>query len=88
MISIKMATIDDVEIIVPLFDDYRIFYNQQSDQAAGKHFLEERMTRYESVIFLAFNDAAPAGFTQLYPIFSVSLKRSWILNDLLCNAGL
>jgi GNAT superfamily N-acetyltransferase len=83
MISIKMATAEDVDIIVPLFGAYRIFYNQPSEPAAEKQFLEERIRRNESVIFLAFNQAEAVGFTQLYPMFSsVSMKRLWVLNDL------
>jgi ribosomal protein S18 acetylase RimI-like enzyme len=83
MISIKMATTEDVDIIVPLFEAYRIFYNQAPDPVAEKQFLEERISRNESVIFIASWDFQPVGFTQLYPLFSsVSLKRLWVLNDL------
>lgn len=41
----------------------------------------------ESVIFLATIDDNPAGFVQLYPIFSsVQIKRAWLLNDLYVDA--
>jgi len=82
---IRRATISDLEDAAPLFDAYRQFYGQRSDVAAARDFLDERLRRDESVIFLAAaEDKREAlGFTQLYPSFSsVSLKRLWVLNDL------
>jgi GNAT superfamily N-acetyltransferase len=88
MFNIRRATIDDVQLIAPLFNDYRVFYKQASDLNAAKKFLEERLLKNESVIFLAFNEDNAVGFTQLYPVFSsVSMKRAWILNDLFINAS-
>jgi GNAT superfamily N-acetyltransferase len=74
----------ELDVLVPLFDAYRGFYKADSDQAAARAFLTERIERDESVIFVAYASAhAAAGFTQLYPSFSsVSLRRLWILNDL------
>ena len=41
------------------------------------------MKRKESVIFVAEERDELIGFTQLFPIFSsVSMKRTWLLNDL------
>ena len=83
-ITIVRAELKDLEEVVPLFDDYREFYERESDHAAARAFLTERTERGESVIFLAYaRPREPVGFTQLYPSFSsVSLKRLWILNDL------
>jgi GNAT superfamily N-acetyltransferase len=74
----------DLEDVIPLFDEYREFYEAGSDHAAARAFLTERIERDESVIFIAYaNPREPAGFTQLYRSFSsVSLKPLWILNDL------
>jgi GNAT superfamily N-acetyltransferase len=85
--QIKRATISDLDGAAPLFDAYRRFYGQRPDLAAARAFLDERLRRDESVIFLAVADGQPSGealgFTQLYPSFSsVSLKRLWVLNDL------
>ena len=81
--EIKRATISDLDDASPLFDAYRQFYGQPSDVAAARAFLDERLRRDESVIFLAVEDNEALGFTQLYPSFSsVSLKRLWVLNDL------
>lgn len=69
--------------LAPLFDGYRLFYEQKSDLAAARNFLEERLKLGESVLFMAKMGGEPAGFVQLYPTFSsVSMERSWILNDL------
>jgi GNAT superfamily N-acetyltransferase len=82
-VRIVRAERDHLEDVVPLFDEYRGFYEADSDQAAARAFLTERTDRDESVIFLAYVGSEPVGFTQLYPSFSsVSLKRLWILNDL------
>ena len=77
------AELGDLDALVPLFDGYRRFYAQPSDPDGARTFLADRLKRGESVIFLAVVDGVIAGFTQLYPSFSsVSLTRSWILNDL------
>lgn len=77
------ASLDDLDALVPLFDGYRRFYGRPSDLTGARAFLDERIKRNESVIFLAVADGTIAGFTQLYPLFSsVSLQRLWVLNDL------
>ena len=84
-IEIRQATINDLEGLAVLFDQYRIFYGQASDIEKADAFLFDRFAHNESVIFVAEDKGAnkPAGFTQLYPIFSsVSMKRVWLLNDL------
>ena len=81
--TIKKATISDLEHIVPLFDAYRVFYKQPSNQESARNFLKERFTNKENVIFIALENGEPAGFTQLYTTFSsVSLQPTYILNDL------
>ena len=81
--TIITATLDHIEDLVPLFDAYRVFYKQQSDPEAARAFLSERLYLGESMIFLAYHEGRPVGFTQLYPLFSsTSMKRIWLLNDL------
>lgn len=83
MITVRKATLEDIEELTILFNAYRIFYKQPGDLLAARTFLKERLIQNESVVFLAFNANKAIGFTQLYPIFSsVSLKRAWLLNDL------
>jgi ribosomal protein S18 acetylase RimI-like enzyme len=86
-LQVRQATDDDVDLIAPLFDDYRRFYDQRSDLEGARAFIRARLQRWESVILLALSTNAthaPAlGFVQLYPSFSsVSMRRLWILNDL------
>ena len=88
MISIRKASIEDINKLTDLFDLYRIFYHQPSDILAVKKFLQQRMEREESVIFTAEQEEKLVGFIQLYPIFSsVSLQRTWLLNDLYVHAS-
>jgi ribosomal protein S18 acetylase RimI-like enzyme len=79
------ATLADLDAVASLFDAYRVFYRQASDVATARSFIEARLLRDESVIFLTRDAAsgAASGFTQLYPAYSsVSARRIWILNDL------
>jgi ribosomal protein S18 acetylase RimI-like enzyme len=81
--TIRQATVDDVEQLVPLFDAYRQFYGRTSDVAAARTFLLARFSNRESTLFIAHQGETAIGFAQLYPSFSsVSLARIFILNDL------
>jgi len=80
----KRATKDDLQVLIPLFDGYRVFYNQTSNPEAAGTFLAERFEKEDSVILIAVDEEGNGlGFTQLYPSFSsVSMQRTYILNDL------
>jgi GNAT superfamily N-acetyltransferase len=83
--KILKASLEDLEIVTPLFDLYRQFYGQETDINSANEFMSDRIRNNESVIFLAIDEKnnTGMGFVQLYPAFSsVSLKRIWILNDL------
>jgi len=83
MTDIRRATLEDLDLVAPLFDGYRRFYGQPADIPRAKAFLRERLERNESTILLAMRDGTAAGFTQLYPLFSsVRTARLWLLNDL------
>ncbi|HET7266852.1 MAG TPA: GNAT family N-acetyltransferase [Oleiagrimonas sp.] len=89
-IAIHYASLDDLDVLATLFNDYRVFYRQDPDLAGARHFLHERMRLRESVILLASDaDSGEAlGFVQLYPGFSsVAAMRIWILNDLFVSAN-
>ena len=80
---VRAAGLQDIDLVVPLFDGYRQFYGRTSDEILARAFLQERMKRKESVIFLAEVNGRAVGFTQLYPSFtSTGAARIWILNDL------
>jgi len=84
-VNTRQARLDDLPILAPLFDAYRQFYRQPADLDLAHRFLEARISRQESVIFLALDNAESRGlgFVQLYPSFSsVAATPTWILNDL------
>ena len=84
MITIKKAGLEDLKDAAILFDAYRVFYKKASDLAKGKAFLQERLERGESILYIACTAQGKAvGFTQLYPLFSSTrMQRLWLLNDL------
>jgi GNAT superfamily N-acetyltransferase len=82
-IEIVQATPADVGVVAPLFDAYRQFYKKVSNEEAARRFLFARLSKGESVMFLARNGNEASGFVHLYPVFSsTNLTRQWILNDL------
>jgi ribosomal protein S18 acetylase RimI-like enzyme len=82
-VSVEKAELRHMDEIAPLFDAYRRFYGQEDDPRA-RSFLEERVARHESAIFVArLQGTTVIGFCQLYPCFaSVSLTRMFVLYDL------
>ena len=82
--KIIQAKITHLDEVVDLFDAYRVWYRKDSNKAAAKEFLSERIQQKESIIYACENEAGKLiGFTQLYPIFSSTrMKRMWLLNDL------
>ena len=82
-IAVKVAGIEELDLLVPLFDAYRQFYRKASDLEGARHFLKARIERAESVVLLAMEGASAIGFTLLYPSFSsAAMARIFILNDL------
>lgn len=81
--EIYQARTRDLEGVSKLFDLYRVFYEQPSDMVDARNFIQARLEKNDSVIFVAVEKGEYIGFTQLYPSFSsVSMQRLWILNDL------
>jgi len=82
--KIIQASLDNLDVLIPLFDGYRSFYKQASNLSAAKEFLLKRFQNKDSTILLALDETNNGiGFTQLYPSFSsVSMQRVYILNDL------
>jgi ribosomal protein S18 acetylase RimI-like enzyme len=83
--TVRQAGPADTDLVAPLFDAYRGFYQQPSDLPLARAFIAARLERGESVVFLAERDGRPVGFAQLYPMFSSTAprpRRLWLLNDL------
>ena len=83
-VSIRRAASTDLDALAVLFDAYRVFYEKESDPEGARRFLEDRLRKNDSVVFLAFDkDGKALGFTQLYPLYSsVRMRSIWLLNDL------
>ena len=80
---VREASVSDVGLISPLFDKYRQFYKCESNIVRASEYLEARLTKKESVIFICVSDNPAIGFVQLYPTFcSVELSRIFVLYDL------
>lgn len=83
MITIEKGTLEHLDQLVPLFDGYRIFYEQASDLSGARDFLKHLITNDASVVFLAYLNGQAVGFTQLFDSFSsVAMRPILILNDL------
>ncbi|TFH49442.1 MAG: GNAT family N-acetyltransferase, partial [Lysobacterales bacterium] len=79
-ISTRRATIDHLDAIAPLFDAYRQFYKQAPDLPLARRFIQERLQRNESVVFVAETGTMKiVGFCQLYPTFcSVRAAHTYV----------
>jgi ribosomal protein S18 acetylase RimI-like enzyme len=81
--EVVRAKSEHISEVANLFDQYRMFYKQESNLNGAIDFITERINNKDSVIFLVKEEDQSIGFTQLYPSFSsVSMKKLWILNDL------
>ncbi|MDE3196590.1 MAG: GNAT family N-acetyltransferase [Acidobacteriota bacterium] len=83
IVTVKAASLADLDLVAPLFDAYRQFYRKPPDLDGARAFLRARLERSDSAILLAMEGSAARGFTQLYPSFSsAAMARIFILNDL------
>ena len=84
MIYTQLATLADLELVAPLFDAYRQFYDQPPDLDRARKFIRERMERAESDILRVIGAHGDVlGFCQLYPTFcSVEAEPIYALYDL------
>ena len=88
MLSIRKGSIEDLNQLSQLFNQYRQFYEQTSDLPLATQFIAERISKQESVIFVAENNERELiGFCQIYPSFcSVIAAKVGILYDLFVDS--
>ncbi|MDA7915885.1 GNAT family N-acetyltransferase [Verrucomicrobia bacterium] len=81
---IEQLTIDGLDQLVPLFDQYMVFYGKDSAPDKYRKYLRERFEKNEATVFLAGDEeGTPIGFVLNYHSFSsVSLGKIVVLNDL------
>ncbi len=82
--EIWRAGVEDLDLLVPLFDAYRQFYKLPSNPLLCREYLKARIERDEAVVFMAgARGAEGLGFTLLYPTFaSLHARPIWVLYDL------
>lgn len=81
---IHAATSADLDLLAPLFGAYLRFYEVEKSAGEVREFLQQRLARGDSTVFIASDDdGSGLGFIQLYPLFaSLMLQPSWLLSDL------
>lgn len=81
--EIRFATLNDLNELAKLFDDYRQFYEQAPNLTLANSFIAERLKQQESIIFVAETNQKLVGFCQIYPSFcSVIAAKIGVLYDL------
>ncbi len=69
--------------VAKLFDEYRVFYDQQTDIQGAETYLLDHFLNKTSILIAASIQDEIIGFTQLYPNYSsVSMQKLYVLNDL------
>lgn len=91
--DIRLIEKTDTELLVPVFDAYRQFYEQPGDKVAALAYLTERLEASDCFGVVAVDDAGDkggdaSGFALVYPTFSsVRMKPVWVLNDFFVAPG-
>jgi ribosomal protein S18 acetylase RimI-like enzyme len=83
MVTVRQATLADIDSVANLFDAYRQFYEQVPNATHAKQFISERMNNQQSIILVAESNEKIVGFCQMYPTFcSVEAAPIMVLYDL------
>ncbi len=81
--NVTLADSSNIPKLANLFNQYRIFYGEETNLQAATDFLKSRFNNKDSVILVALENSQMGGFIQLYPSFSsVGMQKIWVLNDL------
>ncbi|MDO5054285.1 MAG: GNAT family N-acetyltransferase [Pasteurella oralis] len=74
----------NLDILLPLFEQYRLSHGMLENPDRTLVFLTNRIRFSESIFFIAVNENQQAlGFIQLYPrLSSLQLQRYWQLTDI------
>ncbi|AOF53293.1 GNAT family N-acetyltransferase [Rodentibacter caecimuris] len=74
----------NIEVLLPLFEHYRLAHGMTENPDRTLTFLTNRIRFNESLFFIAVNSQDEAvGFIQLYPrLSSLQLQRYWQLTDI------
>lgn len=74
----------NINVLLPLFEAYRLANGMSNNPDRTLTFLTNRIRFNESIFFIAVNEnSQPVGFIQLYPrLSSLRLQRYWQLTDI------
>ncbi len=79
---VRRATVEDLNQLAVLFDEYRQFYGASSNLTQSYDFLKQRFENKQSVIFIHVKNDVFTGFILLYLGFSsVACSTYYILDD-------
>lgn len=79
---VRRATLDDLNNLAVLFDEYRQFYGTTSNLKQSAAFLQQRFENAESVIFVNLKSDVLTGFVLLYRGFSsIECRSYYVLDD-------
>lgn len=81
--NVIQCNMEHAQSAAELFDQYRMFYEQESDLSGCYAFIKENIENARSKIFLLYDDGAAVGFSQLYASYcSISMRSFYYLSDL------
>jgi ribosomal protein S18 acetylase RimI-like enzyme len=80
----RLATHEDLTSLAKIFNDYRVFYEQEENIEHATRFISARLKNQDSIILLSCDEHNRIyGFCQIYPTFcSVIADKIYILSDL------
>jgi ribosomal protein S18 acetylase RimI-like enzyme len=82
-ITVRRASVNDTEVLLPLVRAYRVFYRQTPDDAGERRFLRKHLRDKTSTLFFASSGERAVGFVQIFESWStVRLAPVLILEDL------
>ncbi|HBO38701.1 MAG TPA: GNAT family N-acetyltransferase [Pasteurellaceae bacterium] len=74
----------NLELLLPLFEEYRLAYGMRENPERSLAFLKNRICFNETIVFIALDEQQNAvGFVQLYPrLSSLQLQRYWQVTEI------
>jgi ribosomal protein S18 acetylase RimI-like enzyme len=88
---IRKATINDLDQLTNLFDQYAVFYKNPSNYDKHYAYLKDRLENNEATVFVATDESKEEkliGFVLIYITFSsLALNKILILNDIFVDSS-
>jgi GNAT superfamily N-acetyltransferase len=82
-ITVRRATPQSIDALLPLVRAYRAFYEQTPDPAGERRFISKHLRDATSTVFFATDGTSALGFVQIFESWStVRLAPMLILEDL------